>query len=64
MTGNGFSFAHYSGDEMMSVINYAQTMYANKKHWNHLVDAAMNSKLDWENSAKQYIDVFKKLVDE
>ncbi len=64
MTGNGFSFAHYSGDEMMSVINYAQTMYANKKHWNHLIDAAMNSKLDWENSAKQYIDVFKKLVDE
>jgi len=62
-TGTGFSFAHYSADEMMSVIDYAISIYNQKDHWETLVDSAMNEKLDWENSAEKYMEVFNKLVD-
>lgn len=62
-TGTGFSFAHYSADEMMSVIDYAINIYGQKDHWDILVDSAMSAKLDWENSADKYMEVFKKLVD-
>ena len=62
-TGTGFSFAHYSADEMMSVIDYAIKIYNDKEHWDTIVESAMNEKLDWENSADKYMEVFKKLVD-
>lgn len=63
-TGNGFSFAHYNSDEMMSVIDYAIHIYFNKEHWEHLVFSAMLTKLDWENSGKQYIEAFEQLLNE
>lgn len=63
-TGTGFSFAHYNSDEMMSVIDYACYIYSMKDHWEHLVFSAMLAKLDWENSAKQYIHAFQGLLDE
>lgn len=63
-TGTGFSFAHYSSDEMMSVIDYATHIYSRKDHWEHLVFSAMLSKLDWENSGKQYIAAFEQLLNE
>ena len=62
-TGTGFSFAHYSADEMMSVIDYAIKIYNDKEHWDTIVENAMNEKLDWENSANKYMEVFNKLVD-
>ena len=62
-TGTGFSFAHYSADEMMSVIDYAIKIYNEEEHWDTIVENAMNEKLDWENSADKYMEVFKKLVD-
>ena len=63
-TGTGFSFAHYNADEMMGVIDYALYIYSLKEHWNGLVDKAMAEKLDWENSAKQYINAFNRLLNE
>ena len=62
-TGTGFSFAHYSADEMMSVIDYAIKIYGDEEHWDTIVENAMNEKLDWENSADKYMAVFNKLVD-
>lgn len=62
-TGTGFSFAHYSADEMMSVIDYAIKIYNEEDHWDTIVENAMNEKLDWENSANKYMEVFNKLVD-
>ena len=62
-TGTGFSFAHYSADEMMSVIDYAIKIYNDEEQWDVIVENAMNEKLDWENSADKYMAVFKKLVD-
>ncbi len=63
-TGTGFSFAHYSASEMMDVIDYALNIYSRKDHWEHLVYSAMCCKLDWENSAQQYIQAFQSLLDE
>ena len=62
-TGTGFSFAHYSADEMMSVIDYAIKIYNDEEQWDVIVENAMNEKLDWENSANKYMEVFNKLVD-
>lgn len=64
MTGTGFSFAHYNAEEMMSVIDYALYIYSMKEHWEHLVFSAMLTKLDWENSGKQYIAAFESLLNE
>ncbi len=58
-TGEGFSFRYYSGDEMMYIIAYAISVYyGDKKAWKKIVTNAMKKDVSWENSAKQYIELY------
>jgi len=62
-TGNGFSFTNYNSEELMETINGALNLYKDKKSWNKLVNNAMTSNNSWENSAKNYIDLYSNLID-
>jgi len=62
-TGNGFAFTNYDSDELMDTINNALNLYKDKESWNKLVNNAMTSNNSWENSAKNYIDLYSNLID-
>ena len=57
---NGFIFDKYSSDELMKTIKEALSVFKNKKKWNLLMAGAMKCKFSWEESAKKYIQLYKK----
>lgn len=59
---DGFKFYNYNAYEMLNCINYAVSIYKNKKVWNNLIKNAMNADFSWKNSAKKYMDVYKELI--
>lgn len=62
-TGWGFSFANFSGDDMMFILRYAiNTYYYNKKDWKMLMVNAMNRDVSWQNSAKLYDQLYKSVL--
>lgn len=62
-TGTGFSFANYNAHEMLGIINYAKSIYYNKKReWNKIVDRGMLKDYSWNLSAKKYEELYEKLI--
>ena len=60
--GNGYIFENINAHDMAYVIKQALGDYRDKSVWNHLVENAMNSDYSWKNSAKEYINLFSRLV--
>ncbi|WP_249028875.1 glycogen synthase GlgA [Tannockella kyphosi] len=60
-TGTGFSFTNYNSYDMMHVIDYALEMYDDKDQWNSIIENAMTTNLDWNESAKTYISIFENI---
>lgn len=60
-TGTGFSFASCSGGDMINVIKYAMSVFADKTKWNALVRRAMGQDFSWKKSAEQYIEIYRDL---
>ena len=61
--GNGYIFENINAHDMAYVIKQALGDYRDKSVWNHLVENAMNSDYSWKNSAKEYINLFGRLVE-
>ena len=62
-TGTGFSFANYNAHEMLGIVNYAKSVYYNKKRdWNKLVDRAMKADFSWNTSARKYEELYDNLL--
>ncbi|MCB2290695.1 glycogen synthase GlgA [Clostridium sp. CS001] len=59
--GNGFSFENYSSEELLDTINRALDLYNDKIAWDKLVENAMLLNNSWENSAKNYMDLYNSL---
>ncbi len=58
-TGNGFSFANYSSDEMVQVMYNAIDVYYNRKEdWKILVRNAMDTDVSWAKSAQTYCELY------
>ena len=58
-TGTGFSFSNYNAHEMLATIRYAERIYYDKKRdWNKIVERAMAQDFSWNNSARQYEDLY------
>ena len=58
-TGTGFSFTNYNAHEMMNTVRYAEEIYYDKKRdWNKMIERAMAADFSWENSAKQYEELY------
>ena len=63
-TGTGFSFKEYNAHDMMHIIRYANEIFTNKKEeWNGLIQRAMSIDYSWKASAKQYAQLYKKLIE-
>ena len=62
-TGTGFSFMHYSGEDMRKVLYYASNIYFNKKdEWMSIVEQCMAKNNSWSKSASEYLKVYKNLL--
>ncbi len=59
--GNGFTFVDYTADNISNAINRALNLYYDKKNWNNLVTEVMNTDFSWNNSALEYINMYKSL---
>ena len=61
--GNGFTFDRYDAGLLLDAINRAKTLYfANRYHWDEVVQRDMAKDVSWENSAKQYKDLYLELT--
>lgn len=58
--GNGFKFTSYSAGEFLDKIREALNLYERKDLWLKLVKKVMSLDFSWENSARQYIDLYQK----
>ena len=62
-TGTGFSFANYNAHEMLATIRYAKHIFYDKKReWNKLIDRAMAQDFSWNSSARQYEELYYRLL--
>lgn len=62
-TGNGFTFDNYDAGLLLDAINRAKTLYfTDRWRWDEMLQRDMNKDLSWENSAKQYKDLYLELT--
>lgn len=56
---NGFVFYEYSVHGMLGAIDYALSVWQDKKAWTALMKADMREDLSWSASADKYIEMYK-----
>lgn len=61
LSGNGFTFYSYNADDMYDAISRAIGTFHCKREWNALIANAMYGDFSWENSAKQYLDLYNSI---
>lgn len=62
-TGNGFTFDRYEAGLLLDAINRAKDLYFNSRWcWDEMVQRDMDKILSWENSAKQYKELYLDLA--
>ena len=62
-TGNGFTFDRYESGLLYDAINRAKTLYfENRVYWDDMVVRDMNKDVSWEQSAKQYKNMYVELT--
>ena len=60
--GNGFVFSDYNAHEMMYSLKRALSAYENPGEWRQIVNNAMTSDYSWAESAKEYKQLYEKLM--
>lgn len=62
-TGNGYTFDRYEAGLLLDAINRAKTLYfTGREYWDEMVQRDMDKNLSWDNSAKQYKDLYLELA--
>ena len=60
--GNGFTFDNYQTDLLLDAINRGKAVYFDDRdHWDAMVLRDMAKDVSWENSAKQYLEIYEEL---
>jgi len=60
--GNGFTFDRYEAGLLLDAVNRAKTVYfTDRTRWDEMVQRDMEKDVSWENSAKQYRDLYLQL---
>ena len=59
--GIGFVFEVYDENKMLNIIKKALEVYEDKKVWQEIMIYDMKQDFSWENSAKKYLELYKKL---
>ncbi len=63
-TGNGFVFEKYRSDQMLKAIKRAIALFKNREKWYKLMLRAMDYDFSWDTSAKKYIELYKRALNE
>ncbi len=61
-SGRGFTFKTYNAYDMLDAIRRAVGTYYNKEEWKACMKNAMSGDYSWKASAKQYIELYKGLI--
>ncbi|MBQ1566866.1 MAG: glycogen synthase [Erysipelotrichaceae bacterium] len=62
--GTGFSFGPYSVEDFLKVFNYAYTQYYEyPERWKMLIKNAMRTDVSFNKSAKEYEDLYRKVLE-
>ena len=62
-SGNGFSFANYSADDMLYTIRLAVNLYhENRDAYVRLQKRAMEEDFSWNRSARQYLGIYENIT--
>jgi len=60
--GTGFTFTNYNAHEMLDAVKRAISCYGQKDIWENIVKRGMKQDFSWNKSAKEYLDLYKKLM--
>ena len=60
--GTGFTFHDYNAHEMLFAISRAVKLYEDKDAWRQLVANMAEQDFSWTESAKEYVDLYKKML--
>ena len=61
--GTGFCFSGYTSGEMLTAIKKALAIYSDPVRWNNLVVRAMSQDWSWNRSAREYLQLYKRIRD-
>ena len=63
-TGNGFSFREYSSHDFLNIFNYAYAQYYEyPERWKMLIKNAMRYDVSFAKSAREYEELYRKVMD-
>jgi starch synthase len=60
-TGTGFLFEPYDGRALLDAVDRALSVFGRKADWTTLMRNAMAKDYSWGRSAREYVDVYKRL---
>lgn len=61
--GNGFTFDRYDAWLLLDAVNRAKALYIdNRAAWNDMIQRDMRKDVSWENSAKQYLEMYESML--
>ncbi len=61
-TGTGFSFTDYTSYALYTTVERALRTFYDKDAWKKIQKNGMGKDYSWENSAKEYIELYKKAI--
>ena len=61
-SGNGFVFSNYNAHEMMYALKRALSTYGSFEVWMQIEYNAMNADYSWKESAREYIELYEKVM--
>ncbi len=59
--GNGFAFSSFDSGSLISALDRALEAHRNQRDWARLLRNAMLSDFSWERSAREYLEVYKRI---
>jgi starch synthase len=63
-SGNGFVFEKYTAKDFMRAVKRALRIYKKNELWKELQLSIMQEDFSWDRSAKEYLDLYMKMLDE
>ncbi len=63
-SGNGFVFEKYTAKDFIRAVKRALKIYKKNELWNELQLSIMQEDFSWDRSAKEYLDLYMKMLDE
>lgn len=61
-TGTGFTFKTYNAYDMLDAVRRAVATYENGEEWKKIMSNAMSADPSWDKSARDYIEVYKSIL--